>query len=92
MYNEKNTRNNVSLIATCGEKKRGTALVININPNLIERIDSKKDIENLMIILQKLEFEIEFAENLTKSQIENVLQEKASISHKDFDCFLYIII
>ena len=45
-----------------------------------------------MIILQKQEFEIEFAENLTKSQIEKLLQEKASISHKDFDCFLCIVI
>ena len=95
MYDEKETQNNVSSIVTCEEKKRGKALVININifsTNLRERMDSKRDIENLMKSLQKQGFGIEFAENLTKSQIEKLLQEKASISHKDFDCFLCIII
>ena len=74
MHDEKETQNNVSSIVTCEEKKRGKALVININifsTNLRERMDSKRDIENLMKSLQKQGFGIEFAENLTKSQIES---------------------
>ena len=93
MSDAQDTQNSDSQIRMYKEQKRGLALIMNINNfSSKERMDSKRDIENLMKSLQKQEFEIEFAENLTKSQIEKLLQEKSSISHKDFDCFLCIII
>jgi hypothetical protein len=77
--------------------KRGIALVININkydPNpfgLEERKWSKKDVENLTETLEYLEFDLDLAENLTKSKIEERLHQIASINHKDFDCFLCVV-
>ena len=78
--------------------KRGIALIININkyddPNpfkLEERKWSKKDVKNLRKTLYYLEFVPDIGENLTKSQIEKRLQNIASIDHKDFDCFLCVV-
>ena len=61
--------------------KRGIALIININkyePNtfkLEEREWSIKDVENLKKTLEYLEFDLELAENLTKSEIEQRLKK-----------------
>jgi hypothetical protein len=84
--------------------KRGKALVININkyePPKNETNSSKnepkerewsfKDIENLRNTLNYLEFDLDFVENLTKSQIEERLQQIASINHEYFDCFLCVV-
>ena len=77
--------------------KRGKALVININkcePNpfeLKEKEWSIKDVKNLKKTLNYLEFDLDLAENLTKSQIEERLQQIASIDHKSFDCFLCVV-
>ena len=74
--------------------KRGIALVININkcdPNPLKlkgREWSKKDVESLTNTLNYLEFDLDFAENLTKSQIEERLKQIASINH---DCFLCVV-
>ena len=77
--------------------KRGIALVININkyePNpskIKEREWSIKDVENLTKTLNYLEFDLELEENLKKSQIEQRLQQIASINHEHFDCFLCVV-
>jgi hypothetical protein len=77
--------------------KRGIALVINIrmyNPNpdkLKERVWSVKDVENLKHTLEYLEFELKFFQNFTKSQIEQVMQEQASVDHSNSDCFLCVV-
>ena len=62
------------------------------NPlNLKERQWSIKDVENLKNTLKYLEFDLELEENLTKSQIEQRLQQIASINHENFDCFLCVV-
>jgi caspase 7 len=77
--------------------KRGLALVININkydPNpfkLEEREWSKVDVANLMKTLKYLEFDLDLAENLTKSQIIKRLQKIVSINHENSDCFLCVV-
>jgi caspase 7 len=80
------------------QKKRGIALVININkyePNpfkLEKREWSIKDVESLKITLEYLEFDIELVENSTKSQIEQRLKKIATnINHEHFDCFLCVV-
>jgi hypothetical protein len=78
-------------------EKRGVALVINIrsynpNPNkLQERKWSAKDVENLKKTLNYLEFQVVLCENFTKSQIEQVMQEQASIDYSESDCFLCVV-
>ena len=77
--------------------KRGIALVINLNKydpnpfNLEEREWSINDVENLTKTLEYLEFDIDLAENLTKSEIEERLEQIASINHENFDCFLCVV-
>ena len=79
-------------------EKRGIALIVNINkydPNpfkLEGRERSIKDVENLKKTLEYLEFDLDLVENSTKSEIEEHLQQIASIDHRDSDCFLCIII
>jgi caspase 6 len=73
-------------------EKRGMALVINIltnNPS--ERVWSVKDVENLKYTLEYLEFDFKLYQNLTKSQIEQEMQEQASIDHLNSDCFLCVV-
>jgi hypothetical protein len=79
-------------------EKRGIALVINIQnydaPNpfqLKERIWSVKDFENLQHTLEYLEFDFKLCQNFTKPQIEQVMQEQASIDHSNSDCFLCVV-
>ena len=79
-------------------KKRGKALVINIDkyddPNpfkLKERVWSIKDVENLTKTLNYLEFDLDLPQKLTKSEIEEHLKQISSIDHKDFDCFLCVV-
>ena len=75
--------------------KRGMAL-INLNKydpnpfNLEEKEWSIKDVENLKT-LKYLEFDLDFAENLTKTQIGECLKQIASINHDNFDCFLCVV-
>ena len=79
--------------------KRGIALIINIskyepnnfNPKLEERKWSEKDVENLTKTLKYLEFDVKLEENLTKSEIEERLKQIVSFDHKDFDCFLCVV-
>jgi caspase 7 len=86
-------------------EKRGIALIINISkydePNpfeLEEREWSIKDVENLTKTLNHLEFNVKLnkrgkiEENLTKSEIEEHLKQiSTEIDHKDFDCFLCVV-
>jgi hypothetical protein len=79
-------------------EKRGIALVINMqtyeypNPfNLDERKWSPKDVENLKKTLEYLEFEFKSCQNFTKTQIEQVIQEQASLDHSNSDCFLCVV-
>lgn len=79
-------------------KKRGTALVINIqkydasNPfKLKERVWSVKDVVNLKKTLNYLEFEVILSLDSTKCQIEEVLQEQASLDHTHSDCFFCVV-
>ena len=79
-------------------EKRGIALIININkydnPNpykLEEREWSKKDVENLKKTLNYLEFDLDLPQKLKKSEIEERLKQIASFDHKDFDCFLCVV-
>ena len=81
--------------------KRGIALIINIskydepNPFELEKREwSIKDVENLTKTLGYLEFDVKLVENenLTKSKIEECLKQIATkIDHKDFDCFLCVV-
>ena len=91
--------NNVK-IYDMNHEKRGIALVINISqydPTLIneenpkERVWSKKDVENLTHTLKKLEFDLIKEENLTKSELENLLDEQTEKSHENYDCFLCVV-
>ena len=80
-------------------EKRGIALVININKydpiskekRPKERAWSKNDLENLTQTLQYLEFDLNKVENLTKSELENLLKEQAEKSHEKNDCFLCVV-
>jgi len=79
-------------------EKRGVALVINMQtydaPNpfqLKERVWSVKDVDNLRQTLQYLEFDFQLCQNFTKSQLEQKIQEQASINHSNSDCFLCMI-
>jgi len=82
-------------------EKRGIALVINISKydpttkkeKPEERVWSKKDVENLKQTLEYLEFDVKenIKENLTKSELENVLKEQAEKSHENYDCFLCVV-
>ena len=80
-------------------EKRGIALVINISKydpttkkeKPKERVWSKKDVENLKQTLEYLEFDVDIKEDLTKSELENVLKEQAEKSHENYDCFLCVV-
>jgi caspase 7 len=79
-------------------EERGIALVININkyePNpmkLKEREWSKEDVITLNKTLKYLEFKVELVKNSTKEQIKARLQQIVTeIDHKDFDCFLCVV-
>jgi caspase 7 len=81
-------------------EKRGIALVINISEydptptneeKQKERVWSKKDVKNLKQTLEYLEFDLKMEENLTKSELENVLKEQAEKSHENYDCFLCVV-
>ena len=80
-------------------EKRGIALVINISKydpttnekKPKERVWSKKDVENLKQTLEYLEFDVDIKENLTKSELENLLNKQAEKSHKNYDCFLCVV-
>jgi hypothetical protein len=79
-------------------EKRGIALVINISKydstkdkKPKERVWSKKDVENLTHTLKKLEFDLIKEENLTKSELENLLDEQTEKSHENYDCFLCVV-
>jgi hypothetical protein len=63
-------------------------LVLN-DPN--ERAGSVKDVENLKHTLEYLEFDFKLYQNLTKSQIEQEMQEQASADHSNSDCFLCVV-
>ena len=90
MENEKKSQNNPSKYKM-NRAKRGIALIINIykydpNPFELEKREwSKKDVKSLKKTLNYLEFDIDLAKNLTKSQIVERLQQIASIDHKHFD-------
>ena len=81
-------------------EKRGIALVININKydqtpkekeGPKERVWSEKDVKNLTHTLEYLEFDLRKEENLTKTELEKLLKEQAEKSHKNFDCFLCVV-
>ena len=76
-------------------EKRGNALIINIkkyvNNTHTEREWSIKDVEILTNSLTNLDFDIKICQDLTKSQIENLMQEQAIIDHQNSDCFLCVI-
>jgi caspase 7 len=78
-------------------KKRGIALIINIlnyNPNPFElkkREWSIKDVEKLIKTLKYLEFQVVLCQDFTKSEIEQVMLEQASINHSESDCFLCVV-
>ncbi len=81
-------------------EKRGIALVINISEydptptneeKPKERVWSKKDVENLKQTLEYLEFDLKMDENLTQSELENVLKEQTEKSHENYDCFLCVV-
>ena len=62
------------------------------NPfKLEEREWFKRDVVNLKKTLKYLRFNLELAENLTKSQIVERLQQIASINHENSDCFLCVV-
>jgi hypothetical protein len=92
------TINNVNMY-DMDHEKRGIALVININKydstgkeeKPEERVWSKKDVENLKYTLEYLEFDLKIEENLTKSQLENLLREQAEECHDKYDCFLCVV-
>ena len=76
-----------------GHEKRGIALVINMQtyeyPNpfkLDERKWSIEDVEHLKKTLDYLEFEFKLCQYFTKTQIEQVVQEQASLDHSNSDC------
>jgi caspase 7 len=76
-------------------EKRGKALIINIkkyvNNTHTEREWSIKDVENLTNTLTNLEFDIKLCQDLTKEQLESVMQEQATYDHRNSDCFLCVI-
>jgi hypothetical protein len=79
-------------------EKRGIALVVNMQtyeePNpfkLAERKWSINDVKNLRKTLEYLEFDFQLCQNFTKTQVEQVVQEKASMNHEKSDCFLCVV-
>ena len=76
-------------------EKRGNALIINIkkyeNKTHREREWSIKDVENLTNTLTNLDFDIKLCQDLTKEQLESVMQEQATLDHRNSDCFLCVI-
>jgi caspase 7 len=76
-------------------EKRGNALIINIkkyaNNTHREREWSIRDVENLTNTLTNLDFDIKLSEDLTKQQLESVMQEQAMLDHRNSDCFLCVI-
>ncbi len=79
-------------------KKRGVALIINIRsydaPNpfkLKERVWSVKDVENLKKTLNYLEFQVILCNNITKSELEQVMREQSLVNYKNSDCFLCVV-
>jgi hypothetical protein len=80
-------------------EKRGIALVINISEydpttnkeKPKERVWSKKDVDNLKQTLEYLEFDLKMEENLTKSELENLLKEQVERSDENYDCFLCVV-
>jgi hypothetical protein len=76
--------------------RRGIALVINIRkydaPNQHkERVWSVKDFENLKKTLNYLEFQVVLSQNLTKNELEQVMQEQAKLNYEKYDCFLCVV-
>ena len=76
-------------------EKRGNALIINIkkyeNNTHREREWSVRDVQNLTNTLTNLDFDIKLCQDLTKQQLESVMQEQATIDHRNSDCFLCVI-
>ena len=79
-------------------ENRGIALVVNMlnygDPNpfkLAERKWSINDVKNLRTTLEYLEFDFKLCQNFTKTQVEQVVQEQASINHEKSDCFLCVV-
>jgi caspase 7 len=76
-------------------EKRGNALIINIkkyvNDAHTEREWSIRDVQNLTNTLTNLDFDIKVCQNLTKEQLESVMQEQATLNHRNSDCFLCVI-
>ena len=76
-------------------EKRGNALIINIkkyvNNTHREREWSIRDVENLTNTLTNLDFDIKLCQDLTKEQLETVMQEQATLDHRKSDCFLCVI-
>jgi glycosylphosphatidylinositol transamidase (GPIT) subunit GPI8 len=79
-------------------EKRGIALVVNMQtyeePNpfkLAERKWSINDVKNLRKTLEYLEFDFQLCQNFTKTQVEQVVQEKASMNHEKSNCFLGVV-
>jgi len=76
-------------------EKRGKALIINIkkyvNNTHREREWSIRDVENLTNTLTNLDFDIKICQNPTKEQLESVMQEQATLDHRNSDCFLCVI-
>ena len=76
-------------------EKRGNALIINIkkyaNNTHREREWSIRDVESLTNTLTNLDFDIKICQDLTKQQLESVMQEQATLDHRNSDCFLCVI-
>jgi hypothetical protein len=76
-------------------EKRGKALIINIkkyvNNTHKEREWSIKDVESLTNTLTNLDFDIKICQDLTKQQLESVMQNQARVDHQNSDCFLCVI-
>ena len=76
--------------------RRGIALVINIRSydapyQHKERVWSDRDVENLKKTLNYLEFQVVLCHNLTKSELEQVMQEQAKLNYDKYDCFLCVV-
>ena len=76
--------------------KRGIALLINIRsydaPNQHkERVWSERDVEILKKTLNYLEFQVVLCHNLTKNELEQVMQEQAKLNYEKYDCFLCVV-
>jgi caspase 7 len=77
-------------------KRRGIAIIINIrkydpNPDeLDERVRSIRDVKNLIKTLRYLEFQVVLCQDFTKSEIEQLMKDQASVDYTNSDCFLCV--